>query len=102
MMSKLVVANLVQRLIGEFGYSPHAAQVVAEELADADERIQEAFLRWWTKGELSNLTVRQYNLRRLKDEHGMNPIAAFLTLDWLLKEPGKALASLARGHDRVE
>jgi hypothetical protein len=31
----------------------------------------------------------------------MSPIAAFLTLDWLSREPGQALKSLENGRDRA-
>ncbi len=31
----------------------------------------------------------------------MKPPAALLTLDWLLREPDKAVASLRKGHDWV-
>ena len=101
-MSKFTTADLVSRLIGEFGYSPHAADIAARELVAATPRIQEAFYHWWKTGKVSALEVEGYNAQRLADEHGMNPIAGFLTLDWLLKEPKAALSSLARGHDRFE
>lgn len=101
-MSSFTTADLVSRLIGEFSYSPHAADITARELVAADPRIQEAFSHWWDTGEIVALEVEEYDIQRLADEHGMNPIAAFLTLDWLLKEPEAALASLARGHDRFE
>jgi hypothetical protein len=101
-MSRFTTADLVPRLIGEFGYSPYAADVTARELVAADPRIQEAFYRWWNTSEISDIEVEGHHLQRLADEHGMNPIAAFLTLDWLIKEPEAALASLARGHDRVK
>lgn len=31
----------------------------------------------------------------------MNEVAGFLTLDWLLREPEKAIASLKKGHDTI-
>jgi hypothetical protein len=101
-MSGFTTADLVPRLVEEFGYSPYAADITASELATAEPRIQKAFLHWWNTGQVVALEVEQYDVRRLANEHGMNPIAAFLTLDWLIKEPEAALASLARGHDWIE
>jgi hypothetical protein len=101
-MSKFTAADLIPRLVGEFGYSSYEAEAAVNELAAADLRIQEAFLRWWNTGEVSDLTIEQYNLHRLADEHGLNPVAGFLMLDWLLKEPEMAQAALAHGFDWVE
>ena len=42
------------------------------------------------------------NMQRLADEHGMNPIAAYLTIDWLIKDPEAALMPLTKGHDWVK
>jgi hypothetical protein len=100
-MSSFTTADLVSRLIGEFGYSSHAADITARELMAADPRIQEAFSHWWKTGEIVEFETEGYNVQRLADEHGMNPVAAYLTLDWLVKEPEAALASLKRGHDWV-
>jgi hypothetical protein len=101
-MSKFTVTDLVSRLVSEFGYSPYAAAVTAKELVTAHPRVQEAFYHWWRTGKVTDLEVEGYNVRRLANERGMNPIAALLTLDWLLKEPKAALESLARKHDRIE
>ncbi len=34
--------------------------------------------------------------------HKMNPIAAFLTLDWLIREPEQAIESLKHGYDFIK
>lgn len=52
-------------------------------------------------GILPKLLVEGYSFERLKKEFGMNPIAVFLTLDWLKKEPGKANEALEQGYDKI-
>lgn len=47
------------------------------------------------------LNLLGYTVDRLINEHGMNEVAAHLTLDWIVREPDKALESLKRGHDFV-
>ena len=84
-------------------YSGSRMESVLELLAspslDAVVRLHlETFLK---KGTLDDLTVEGYSVTRLIKEHGMNELAAFLTLDWLKQEPEKAKASLARGSDWV-
>lgn len=95
--------ELIPRLGEEFGYPSVGAQMVAADLRACSPLIRAAFWQWWKRGVLDlGLQVEGYTLKRLAEEHGMNPIAAFLTLDWLVKEPEAALASLARGHDRIQ
>ena len=93
--------NLIPRLVDEFGYSEKSANRVIKNLKNCSERIKLDFLRWWNTGVLPDLEIEQYNVSRLKKEFGMNPIAALLTLDWLLKEPEEARASLKRGYDKI-
>ncbi len=93
--------SFIPRLISEFGYPEAGAQLVADRLAGCSPQIQTAFLEWWKTGRLLELEIEGYTVQRLTTQHHMKPIAAFLTLDWLGREPQKALASLAKGHDEV-
>ena len=45
--------------------------------------------------------IIRVTIQRLIEQHNMKPIAAFLTLDWLSREPEAAIASLKCGYDRV-
>lgn len=51
--------------------------------------------------EAPEINLLGYTVETLKINHGMNEIAAYLTLDWILKEPDQALHSLEKGHDKV-
>jgi hypothetical protein len=93
--------SLILRLVSEFGYPQAGAQLVAGKLASCSPELQAAFLEWWNTGHFSEIQVEGYTVQRLMTEHHMKPIAAFLTLDWLRREPQKALASLKKGHDKV-
>jgi hypothetical protein len=92
---------LSERLITEFGYPPKGAALVAAKLARLAPPVAAAFAGWWQTGTLPDLMVAGYSLLRLMDEHHMQPIAAFLTLDWLSRDPAAAGASLRKGHDVV-
>jgi hypothetical protein len=93
--------DYLPRLQNELGYSSAEAEFAILDLSDADELIQKEFLNWWNTGQVSELMIEGYTVERLNAEHSMNPIAAFLTLDWLLKEPDVALKSLSHGHDVI-
>src|SRR5215213_7605184 len=95
--------EIVARLVSEFNYPEVGARRVATDLLSVVPSVQAAFLRWWKDGVLDDaLNAGGYTLNRLMLEHGMNPIASFLTIDWIIREPRRALASLKRGHDTVE
>lgn len=92
---------MVRRLVTEFSYPEAGARLIAEKLASSQPQIQTAIETWWDEGEAPTFEVAGYSFERLTREHNMNPFAAFLTLDWLLREPEKAVTSLQKGHDFV-
>jgi len=95
------IEKIKSRLIQEFGYSEKGAELVTRQLLQLDPKLADAFARWWQDGNTTDIEIEGFTMQRLINEHDMNPIAAFLTLDWLIREPNKALISLAKGHDSV-
>lgn len=93
---------LIARLVAEFYYPPKGAALVADKILACAPDLQKAFTIWWEGGELPVVEVEGYTMERLMLEHGMNPFAALLTLDFLRREPQRALISLRKGHDRAE
>jgi len=99
MMETKKIFNL---LINEFDLSPKAAQIVVEKLETVNPTIKVAIDQFLESGVLTNLEIEEYTVQRLIKEHGMNPFAAMLTLDWLIREPNEAKKSLKKGHDWVK
>jgi len=93
--------DLIKRLQTDFGFPPTGAQLVTDKLVASQPVIKAAFLKWWQTGEFTPLEIEGYTWESLMEKHSMKPIAALLTLDWLLREPEKAGASLRKGHDFV-
>ncbi len=48
------------------------------------------------------LILLGYSIEKLKKEQGMNEIAAYLTLDWIMHDPDEAIKSLNKGHDFIK
>ena len=92
---------LTADLIEDFGYSTPAAQVAAGRLLGSGPEVRRAFQSLRMTGAPPTLCIAGYTVERLAREHGMYPVAALLTLDWLMQEPEKATASLRKGHDHV-
>jgi hypothetical protein len=101
MVDAMDFERLLERLTNDLGYPSAGAPLLARKLQQASPLIQEAWRAWSETGSLPALSVGGNVVERLAREHGMKPVAALLTLDWLLREPGRARASLEKGHDRL-
>lgn len=97
----LEATNISQRLTAEFGYSPNYAPIVAQKLLNCAAPIKTAFEQWWQTGELPALEIEGYTFKELICDYKQKSVAAFLTLDWLVREPELAKSSLRRGYDSV-
>ena len=93
--------QILPRLMQEWGYIEEEGAAVALELEQTAPQVREAFQVWWATARPCELEIQGYTVARLMQEFQMNPIAAFLTLDWLLQEPESALAALTEGYDVI-
>lgn len=75
--------ELMNWLREEHGLGAAHAGAVATRLLSTAPRIRGAFLRWWLTGQVEDLEVEGYSLRRLVNDRGMSPIGALLTLSLL-------------------
>ena len=91
----------IQRLMIEFGYPLRGAILVWDKLENISSTLTPDFTLWWEQGKLPDIEINGYKFDQLIAEHRMNPIAAFLTLDWLIREPQAAQESLKKGHDQI-
>src|SRR5579875_2354264 len=91
---------IVGRLVSEFGYTEQRAQEAVQKLSNSHPSVQEAFEKWWRgEGLDERLEVQGYTAQGLVEKRGFNPMNAFLTMDWLLREPDKAARRLRKGRD---
>jgi len=92
-------AELVKRMVESYGYPMEAAEVTAASLDEMCSDVKSAFEKWWIHGEEPQIEIGGITYGILVRDHGLKPPAAFLTMDWLEKEPEAALAAVKRGHD---
>lgn len=59
--------------------------------------IAKAFEQWINCKQTPDLCIEGYSYTELVHNWGMKPIGAFITLDWLIREPEKAKKSLKKG-----
>ena len=61
------------------------------------EQIKDVFEQWHLDGAIPSITLEGYTFQTLVNQFGMKPVGAFITLDWLKREPEKAARALEKG-----
>lgn len=78
-------------------YPEFMLEQTADKIERMDERLKTAFEEWLDKETLPTIEVEDWDYNKLVRKFKMRPAAAFLALDWLIREPEKASKSLKRG-----
>ena len=85
------------RLVDDFDYPEANVDMVVEKINAMSPDVYAAFEEWFNTGAIADVEVEGFNYASVKEKRAkMNPIAVYLTLDWLTREPVRAKASLAR------
>lgn len=93
---------LTNLLVRRYGYDAADASGMVPELMAMQPAIKTAFLKWWMTGVLPDEPKYEgYSALSLAVAHDVQPVAAFLTLDWLATDPQTALQAIKGGYDQV-
>lgn len=84
-------------LLNEENYPAHMIENTINKLENLQPVISLAFTDWVFDGLFPSIVIEGYSYTILTNEYGMKPIGAFLTLDWLTRDPDKAVKALKRG-----
>ena len=66
-----------------------------------DPELKKLFAAWFKTGKTPECFVEGVSFDILVKTFRMNPVNAFLTLDWLKREPKKAKRALSGGFDKI-
>lgn len=75
--------------------------VTIDDISEMDSEVQRRTLKFLETGEIEDVEIEGYTIKKLT-ETGMNALAAFLSQDWLLRNPGEAKVMLKRGWDSIK
>lgn len=78
-------------------YPDFMLEQTADKIERMDERIKVAFDEWVDNNVIPSIDIEGWNYDKLVKKFKMRPAAVFLTLDWLTRDPEKAIKSLKRG-----
>lgn len=87
----------IKQVLLERGYTDKQANTVINDLLAMDESLKEGFSLWMKSEKETDYTIKGITLSELKKKFGMTYPAALLTMDWVIKEPEKAIESINQG-----
>ena len=78
-------------------YPASMLEQTADKIEHMDDCLKTAFEEWLDKGIIPTIDIEGWNYETLIKKFHMKPAAAYLALDWLIREPEKASKALKRG-----
>lgn len=87
----------IKNILISRGYTEKQALAIAPELLQIDNSLQKGFRYWLVSEEETDYIVEGVKLSELKHKFDLTYPAALLTIDWLIKEPERAVKSINRG-----
>ena len=84
-------------LLNEHGYPTFMLDKTADKVECFSPLLMEAFEYWAKYGIEPSFAIKGYSFASLIEKFKMNPIGAFITLDWIMREPDKAIEKLNCG-----
>lgn len=87
----------IEEILIERGYTPAHARAAGEELVHLEAPLEGIFRHWLETGTTGDYAFRGYTVRYFMEVWKMKFPAAILTLDWILKDPDRAIHELKNG-----
>jgi len=88
--------QLLDILIKE-GYPEFMHEKTILKIQNFNEQISMVFKKWVVDNITPQITIEGYSFEYLVHTMKMQPVGAFITLDWLVREPEKAKQALRQG-----
>jgi len=89
--------SLIKKELLSEGYPEFMIDRTITKINNFSGTLLDAFNDWMSSGKEPSIIVEEYSYKELTDSFNMKPIGAFITLDWLIKEPEKAKKALNEG-----
>lgn len=93
----MIEKNRIIAILKEEGYPEFMHEKTYQKISRFHETIATAFKLWVEKKQQPELSVDGYSYELLTRIMGMQPIGAFITLDWIIREPANAKQALKKG-----
>ena len=87
----------IYNLLKVQGYPVFMLEKTYAKIEKFQPEIAKAFEQWVNTGAYPELTIEGYTFTYLVNNMNMKPVGAFITLDWLIREPEEAKKALRQG-----
>lgn len=89
--------NRIIEILKEQGYPTFMLEKTADKVENLSQPLKESFSKWVESGIEPSFSIKEYSYRTLIEKFNMKPVGAFITLDWIMREPEKAIESITKG-----
>jgi hypothetical protein len=100
-MDKAQIKQKIQEKWPNDYMQEHTLEVTLEDITKFSAPLLHEFENFLETGEPAKMEIEGWNYEKLTKERGLHPVGAFITLDWLLREPEEAKKALERGFDSI-
>ena len=87
----------LMKILQEEEYPEFMFEKTIEKILNFNSKIKEYFEQWLKDGNFPEIEIEGYTFTQLMCEFSMKPVGAFITLDWLIRDPEKAKNALKIG-----
>ena len=94
-----IKTKIEERLPGK--YTDDGIEIVLDTIMQMEPSVRNYVENYLNSGEAQDVEVEGYSLQELMAKRSMNPLAAYMTIDWIIKEPEAAKKSLEKGSDEL-
>ena len=89
--------SVIKEILVKEGYPDFMIENTMEKIGNFAPDIANAFAEWLDKGIEPDFEVEGFSYAMLMQTYEMKPVGAFITLDWLYRDPDRAKKALKRG-----
>lgn len=82
-------------------YTDSMFEAISSDLEELTPVVRFSLEKFLNEGVLSDIEIMGYSLKAFVEEWELNEVAAHLNINFLIREPEKALESLRKGYDRI-
>lgn len=86
----------IEKILKEEGYPFYMIEQTVEKIDNLQPAIKDCFEKWVKDGVYPEIEIEGFTFRRFIEEQDKTAVAAFLALDWLIRDPQAAKVSLSR------
>lgn len=89
--------NDIIEILKNEGYPQFMLEKTADKIEELSPLLKMSFENWVKHYIEPSFVIKGYSYATLVEKYKMKPIGAFITLDWIMREPEKATKELNRG-----